>query len=109
MEQMSDLQIIQIGEMANEIAVLRNEKERLLQIVERSGYAIKSHMADKKELQQRITELEQDARRYRLLRRNVTPRQLVENGLRDGGDLAPSESIEARIDWMVDDAMEGEG
>ena len=51
----------------------------------------------------------QDAERYRLIRRNVTPAQLVANGLRDGGDLAPSETIGARIDWMVEEAIAARG
>ena len=55
-------------------------------------------------------ELIEDAERYRLIRRNVKPAQLVANGLRDGGDIAPSESaIEARIDWMVDQAIAAKG
>jgi len=54
-------------------------------------------------------ELIEDAERYRLIRRNVTPAQLVANGLRDGGDLAPSETIGARIDWMVDEAIAARG
>lgn len=51
-------------------------------------------------------DIAKDAERYRCIRNKIAPRQLVENGLRDGGDLAMSESIAARIDWMVDAAID---
>ena len=53
-----------------------------------------------------MKQVELDAARYQLLRRNVSPYSLVCVGLKDLGELQPDESIAERIDRMVDEALQ---